>query len=183
MKNVDDRHDRHAQGRCGNCFSNTWAASRAAQSRCEGWTAGVRPRLFWRNLRGAGNRPLLAEAVWKHPETSTADNHFIGISRSPMSRFIEGEACSKDLLFPERLDDWIEEGRAAGCGSAAKLRDHALWFLPNVSERRQLLGCLGVSLSRRAVLAKVKLAGDAPYLYEKAYATRPNGGRGCWILP
>jgi len=64
--------------------------------------------------------------VWKHPETSTADNHFIGISRSPMSRFIEGEACSKDLLFPERLDDWIEEGSAAGCGSAAKLRDHAL---------------------------------------------------------
>jgi len=88
--------------------------------------AGVRARLFWRNLRGACNRPLLAEAVWKHPETSTADNHFIGISRSPMSRFIEGEACSKDLLFPERLDDWIEEGRAAGCGSAAKLRDHAL---------------------------------------------------------
>src|SRR5690349_9472040 len=77
-----------------------------------------------------------------------------------------GEACSKDLLFPERLDDWIEEGRAAGCGSAAKLRDHALLFLPNVSERRQLLGCLGVALSR-AGLAKVKLAGDAPYLYEK----------------
>src|SRR5499427_7695655 len=26
-----------------------------------------------------------------------------------MSRFIEGEARSQSLLFPERLDDWIEE--------------------------------------------------------------------------
>ena len=26
-----------------------------------------------------------------------------------MSRFIEGEARTQSLLFPERLDDWIEE--------------------------------------------------------------------------
>jgi hypothetical protein len=29
-----------------------------------------------------------------------------------MSRFIEGEARSQSLLFPERLDDWIEEGNS-----------------------------------------------------------------------
>jgi hypothetical protein len=26
-----------------------------------------------------------------------------------MSRFIEGEARTHSLLFPQRLDDWIEE--------------------------------------------------------------------------
>jgi len=26
-----------------------------------------------------------------------------------MSRFIEGELRSQSLLFPERLDDWVEE--------------------------------------------------------------------------
>jgi len=31
-----------------------------------------------------------------------------------MSRFIEGEARTQSLLFPERLDDWIEEDNPNG---------------------------------------------------------------------
>jgi len=35
-------------------------------------------------------------------------------TRHPMSRFIDGEARTQRLLFPERLDDWIAEDNPCG---------------------------------------------------------------------
>jgi hypothetical protein len=49
------------------------------------------------------------------PPTTLASSYSLVCCSRALSRFIEGEARSQSMLFPERLEDWIADDRAGSC--------------------------------------------------------------------